>query len=299
MLPKKKPRKDEYLSKHLRDRDIKFLVDDADTMSEHWDEATFLIETLVMKAHGQDPDGPDLSFTNCTIEFRQEKDAAAFRRAMQRARPRKDNLIRTNIKTALTPIFNNYLSMVGRAYDKSKVNALTVIILTDGLWMGMIDPDEIIEKVVEFDQELKKRMDGMMNERQVSLQFIQFGDDEEARERLRRLDDDMPYRGIDDMIDFERFSVTGNVFKMLLGSFVEEMDAIDDSVEDLLSSPEASPPARGSTPTRNLTLRPIAEGLHEGLSSPAGYFNSMPHTPPMQQKGKKSGSFAGFIAVRS
>jgi hypothetical protein len=42
-----------------------------------------------------------------------------------------------------------------------------------------------------------------------------------------------------DVIDFEKFTVTGNVFKMLLGSFVEEMDAIDDSTDELLSTDEA------------------------------------------------------------
>jgi hypothetical protein len=166
-------------------------------MSEHWDEATFLLETLVMKAHGQDPDGPDMAFTNDSEEFTKGKGAAAFRRAMQKVRPKKDSHVRTNIKTALTPIFNNYLSMVGRTHDKSKVNALTVIILTDGLWMGMADKNEIIPKIVQFYQQLTEKMDGMMKDRQVSIQFIQFGDDEEARERLRRLDDDMPYRGVE------------------------------------------------------------------------------------------------------
>jgi len=166
-------------------------------MSDHWDEATFLLETLVMKAHGQDPDGPDMAFTNDGKRITKGKGAAAFRRAMQEVRPRKDSHVRTNIKTALIPIFNNYVSMVRQTHDKSKVNALTVIILTDGLWMGMGDKNEIISKIVQFYQQLKENMDGMMRDRQVSIQFIQFGDDKEARERLRRLDDDMPYRGVE------------------------------------------------------------------------------------------------------
>jgi hypothetical protein len=166
-------------------------------MSEHWDEATFLLETLVMKAHGQDPDGPDMTFTNDGTELTREKDAAVFRRAMQNVRPRKGSHVHTNLKTALTPIFNNYLSMVRQTPDKSKVNALTVIILTDGLWEGMSDQNEITQKIVLFYKQLTQKMDGMMKDRQVSIQFIQFGDDEEARERLRRLDIDMPYRGVE------------------------------------------------------------------------------------------------------
>jgi len=172
-------------------------MDDPESMIEYWDEATFLLETLVMKAHGQDPDGPDLSFANDSAKLYKEKEASAFRRAMQKARPKRDDHVHTNIKTALEPIFNNYLSMVKQAEDKSKVNALTVIILTDGLWMGMADPNEIIPAILDFYGKLTKEMDGMMKYRQVSIQFIQFGDDEEARERLRRLDDDMPYHGVE------------------------------------------------------------------------------------------------------
>jgi hypothetical protein len=167
-------------------------------MYEHWDEATYLLETLVLKAHGQDPDGPDLTFVNDKMTLSKEKDWMAFRRAMQKARPNKDDLVHTNIRTGLEPIFHDYLNTVKRAADKPKVNALTVIVLTDGLWDGMTDKNEIVPKIiVQFYKELDKKMDGMRKDRQVSIQFIQLGDDEEARERLRRLDDDMPWRGIE------------------------------------------------------------------------------------------------------
>ena len=41
----------------------KFLVDNAETMEDYWFEAQYLLETLVMKAKGQDKNGMDLSFT--------------------------------------------------------------------------------------------------------------------------------------------------------------------------------------------------------------------------------------------
>ena len=49
-------------------------------MLKLWDEVTFLLETLVMTAHDQDPDGPDMTFTNIKIiELRKEKNPARFR----------------------------------------------------------------------------------------------------------------------------------------------------------------------------------------------------------------------------
>jgi hypothetical protein len=171
-------------------------VDDAETMLKHWDEATFVLETLVLKAHGQDPDGLDLAFTSDSSELKKEKDAAAFHKAMHRLRPKPMHHVHTNIKRSLEPIFNEYRTKVQYTSNKSKVPALTVIVLTDGLWEGMGNKHEIIIKVVDFYSQVKQTMNGMMGDRQVSIQFIQLGDNEEAQERLRYPDDNIEYHGV-------------------------------------------------------------------------------------------------------
>lgn len=167
-------------------------------MFDHWDEATFLLETLVMRAHNQDPDGPDLAFMNDSRELVGQRDAKEFRRAMNKAQPRKDGGVHTNIKKSLERIFHRYLEKVQYTRTKSRVSSLTIIILTDGLWAGMMnDKDAIIPLIQNFYRQLKDDMEGKLRERQVSIQFVQFGSDQEARERLRRLDDDLPYLGIE------------------------------------------------------------------------------------------------------
>jgi hypothetical protein len=102
-----------------------------------------------------------------------------------------------------------------------------------------------------------------------------------------------------DMIDVEKISITGNVFKMLLGSFVEEIDAMNDSVEDL-SSPDESPSFQAivSTPTKNPPLLPISE-MHDSLLLPTGDIYDMQQTPPAQQKAKKSRPFPRFFSEQS
>jgi hypothetical protein len=102
------------------------------------------------------------------------------------------------------------------------------------------------------------------------------------------------------MIDVEKFSVTGNVFKMLLGSFVEEMDAINDSIEDFSSLDESlSFQATALTPTNDLPLRSISEDIPEDLISSPGYVYDMQQSPPMQQKTKKSRPFSGLFSGHS
>ncbi|OAL52684.1 hypothetical protein IQ07DRAFT_380692 [Pyrenochaeta sp. DS3sAY3a] len=288
-MGRREPRKNEFLGKHFENRDIKYLVDDSESMFDHWDEATFLLETLVMKAHDQDPDGPDLAFMNDSRNLTRQRDAKEFRKLMNKAQPRKDGGVHTNIKKSLERIFHIYLETVQCTHTKTRVNSLTIIILTDGLWEGMVnDQDAVIPLIQKFYRQLKHDMDGKLRERQVSIQFVQFGNDQEARERLRRLDDDLPYLGIDDMVDHEMFSVSGNVFKMLLGSFVEEMDAMDE-VEDVASSPEPSQP--------NMVLPNIVEEpqnmspsqsrfptLREDIISPSRNVSSSATDAPMSHR---------------
>ncbi|EON62876.1 hypothetical protein W97_02101 [Coniosporium apollinis CBS 100218] len=81
--------------------------------------------------------------------------------------------------------------------------------------------------------------------RPVSIEFVQFGDDEIAVGRLRHLDNDVVLYGIEDMIDHEIFAVQGDIHKVLLGSFVESYDRLDETEEqdrDSLVSRRTWPP---------------------------------------------------------
>ncbi|KAF3053232.1 hypothetical protein E8E11_000162 [Didymella keratinophila] len=268
-LPRRSLKKDEILSRYFKNRDIKFLVDDAGSMYEHWDAATYLLETLALKAHGQDPDGPDLAFTNDSNKgLERVKDATDLRKKMLEVKP----MVFTNMKRALEPIFQSYVSVINRTSNKTLAKSLTVIILTDGLWEGMSDPNEITTAIMGWYEQLKTAMKGFLRDRQISIQFIQFGDDATATERLRRLDDDTPFRGVPDIIDHERFIISGDIYKMLLGSFVEEMDAIDDD-DGQVSSPDGSPPPHATGPILSHSMASIDRQLHldRRQSSSAGH----------------------------
>ncbi|OAL42706.1 hypothetical protein IQ07DRAFT_338740 [Pyrenochaeta sp. DS3sAY3a] len=159
-MGRREPRKNKFLGKHFENRDIKYLVDDSESMFDHWDEATFLLETLVMKAHDQDPDGPDLAFMNDSRDLTRQRDAKEFRKLMNKAQPRKDGGVRTNIKKSLERIFHRYLEMVQHTHTKTRVNSLTIIILTDGLWTGMMnDQDAVIPLIQNFYRQLKDDME--------------------------------------------------------------------------------------------------------------------------------------------
>jgi hypothetical protein len=166
-------------------------------MLNYWDEAVYLLETLVMKAAGQDPNGMDLLFTHGDVKVSGKDDAAKFRRAMTKAKPVENVPWHTNMSQSLGAILQDHLDEIEyKKRTRETIHSLTIVVLTDGIWEGMNDKDDVRKKIIEFDSNLKAAKIGNLITRPVSIQFIQFGSDEDARELLRRLDDDMPYYGV-------------------------------------------------------------------------------------------------------
>ena len=71
-----------------------------------------------------------------------------------------------------------------------------MIILTDGLWQGMLNEHAVDQKIIEFTQQLAKINGDSLRERTVSIEFVQFGNDAHATERLQCLDHDLSSFGI-------------------------------------------------------------------------------------------------------
>src|SRR5215471_1245497 len=113
-------------------------------MKKHWYEATYLLETLVMKAAGQDEDGMDLTFTNGPEKLENQKSGSAFKRVMKKAEP-KDG-VHSDMRKSLGDIFASYLEELQR--KRGLVKNLTLIVLTDGIWAGMSEKNEVKQKIV-------------------------------------------------------------------------------------------------------------------------------------------------------
>ena len=164
-------------------------------MTQHWFEATYLLETLVQKAVGQDPDGMDLSFTFGSITVEGKKRAPDFVAAMKKAHPQKG--AHTNMKTSLGYAFDEYFKKVEakQKYSTGQVNSMTLIVLTDGIWGGMRNRNDVDQGVVVFLRELERRFKDF-RDRPFSIEFIQFGRNAAATHKLRLLDSHLKWRGI-------------------------------------------------------------------------------------------------------
>ncbi|CZR54532.1 uncharacterized protein PAC_04416 [Phialocephala subalpina] len=205
-----------------------FIVDNAESMSEHWGRAKFLLETLLLVADGLDDDGVDLIFTRGAVKAEGFKDKAEkIMKKMNdpKARPRQG--VYTAMQTTLQHVFDEYIAK--QPEHGSKLKERAIIVLTDGLWDDTSRQGDVARTIVSFAQRLEKILGRSPNDRLVSIEFIQFGNDLEATFQLRRLDNELKNEGIPDLVDTEHCN--GDVNKMLLGSFNEAYDAVDDFEE--------------------------------------------------------------------
>ncbi|KAF2490635.1 hypothetical protein BU16DRAFT_622209 [Lophium mytilinum] len=228
-------KKDAVLKDYMKNRNIKFVVDNATTMLPFWEVATFVAETLAMKLAGLDDDGLDLMCTLGDVNLENEKGLQApinIRHAMDRARPSSDGNAKTDMRETLEDIFEDFLGNRKLAKDRK----MTLIVLTDGIWKGPVPLESVEAKIEEFVKQLNT-----LKDRAFSIQFIRFGDDAEAIERLRRLDDDLSKKpDMRDIIDTVPW--TGKVRRMIIGSFnsAESADMMN-SQGQLHADPNESP----------------------------------------------------------
>jgi hypothetical protein len=162
-------------------------------MKDHWAEATELLEVLVKKAQYQDENGMDLFFTLGQGNVKGSNEPTRFVKEMQEPNNSPRQFGHTDMNMKLGDILAKYLRELKPPYRQQK--NLTLIVLTDGKWEGTSNKYEVEEKIVKFLKELIK-IKGELQERPVSIQFVRFGDDPDAVSRLRRLDNDLKWRGI-------------------------------------------------------------------------------------------------------
>ena len=164
-------------------------------MQANWYQATFLLKTLVELAEGLDDDGMDLRFTSGNVKLEGKDSASKFMNSMDKARPIKGT--RTDLRSSLGDILDFYRNKLSQKQMIPTLNIkdVVVIVLTDGIWAGMEDAEGVAKLLKSFQEELK-RLGGSLKLRPFSVEFVQFGNDEAATQRLRYLDDHLEGDGI-------------------------------------------------------------------------------------------------------
>ncbi|KAI0379192.1 hypothetical protein F5Y04DRAFT_259958 [Hypomontagnella monticulosa] len=257
--------RDNYLKNFLVNRDIMFLVDNDTAMYPYWDSMTTVLETLVAKVDSLDKNGLDLEFTvgddYKTYNARGNKLLPKFEAAKQEALSRRYH-IETDMAKNLNRIFDKYLLDTRRE--------MTLIVLTDGDWRGTLESRDVERAIADF---LKKpALTQRLQKRWFTIQFIAFGPD--VPDILKHLDDDIGKEyHIPDVVDVEH--VSGDVYKMILGSFVDQYDAVEPSPVSPASpsTPSYLAPPFTMEPSSSTSLQPVRTRSLRSLSGIRNMFN--------------------------
>ncbi|CAJ2508546.1 Uu.00g135720.m01.CDS01 [Anthostomella pinea] len=236
--------KEDELEKHFKNRDLLFLVDNASSMRSFWNHASYLLRILVWRSLGYDDNGMELRFTTGPEELKlapkKGQKIRDFEKKLAKANPtqvKSDE--KTDMSASLSLILEDHIRQNS---DGSKMKRhLTILVLTDGLWErnDEFDVDGYLVNFIKKIPEVDWNLDGLQRadskgERQasrarpISIQFIRFGHHPKAIARLDRLDNQLKDRpelvgkSIPDVIDTE--SADGDVYKMFLGSFLDDFD---------------------------------------------------------------------------
>ncbi|KAL8894790.1 MAG: hypothetical protein Q9192_004050, partial [Flavoplaca navasiana] len=212
----------------LKKRDHAFLIDNSESMQPHRKEVEEVVELLSALTQPYDPDGLDLYFSTEPTKLRPntpEKLLKYLRERPARGRP--------DFGQRFAKIIEDYQSRFGKSNTWARLRhpnstpskgprPLSLYVLTNGVWDPKCTLIKEVKNLVALLQEYR------CPNKYVGIQFIRFGDDREAKKRLKTLDASL---GLPlDVIDTT--PADGNVWKMLLGAVNDWYDNDGESDED-------------------------------------------------------------------
>ncbi|AFR95509.2 hypothetical protein C343_03612 [Cryptococcus neoformans C23] len=231
----------------LREFDTVFLVDDSSSMKkdQRWNQACQAIMEVADLASRYDDDGIDVYFLNNKRVGRELRSSEDVEELFAGLEPR--GITPTGMR--LEAILRDYMSRLEASqHTGEEVKPMNLIVVTDGVFAHPVsarlrqlavnpsltriqlldlaptdDPESVIVTIA-------RRLDrGQYPLSQVGIQFLQIGNDPEAREALQELDDDLSSEhGIRDIVDTVPFNGeemnAGLIIKTLLGGINRRLD---------------------------------------------------------------------------
>ncbi|KAF7789364.1 hypothetical protein EIP86_000308 [Pleurotus ostreatoroseus] len=179
----------ENMATVLRDYDTIVVLDDSGSMNtrDRWPAACRILRVLAEIIVKYDKDGMDLYFLNRSKNNRAHIRTAE--QAMQRC-PTEPSSGSTPIgKTLAKYIINPYLrSLRMRGIVGSTPKPINVIIITDGAPVVPSDDKEDVTDIIKKAAEVIKERN--LPKHQIGFQFLQVGEDQDAKKWLEQLDGD-------------------------------------------------------------------------------------------------------------
>ena len=176
----------------------RLLIDNSRLMEAHWNNLMDLSECIFRKLIDFDKDGLDADFLCAGPSIRGCREVEDFISALRKQVPKSQGVslvpeVPIGVAAALGAHFTDYRTRLDRSiagYGLRPPKDVTVIILTNGLWVDNDDQKvEVENAIIGFVEELKRSRRGHFSNRGFSIQLVQFGDDPRVTEAFKKLDD--------------------------------------------------------------------------------------------------------------
>lgn len=170
-----------------------FLIDDAASMAPYWRDVQILTYIFASLLKPYDDDGMDVYFPSSESEAPLNSKKVTPLMQSLFGHPTRNT---SDIGSKLESLVTDYIDKIEGRFPKTSrlsirkpiLKPLNVYVLTDGIWDSKSDAEKPITRLVNALE------DHQRVQKQVGIQFIFFGNDEQARQRLQRLDSDLGLR---------------------------------------------------------------------------------------------------------
>jgi hypothetical protein len=158
-------------------------------MEQYWTDVADLVEAVFRGVSAIDKTAFDLNFVFKDKRIIEQTHYKKIRKAMEDCKPRSE-FGPTNILSQLERVFTEYKRRVKPGHD---AELMTLLVVSDGLWHGMDGKErgEVDTMILDFIKDIMKSLSDQMHRRPFSIEFIQFGDDEAAKQMFTHLDNEL------------------------------------------------------------------------------------------------------------
>ncbi len=160
-----------------------FLIDNAESMKEHWPQVKRVFGLLSYMVRDCDPNGLELSFTGSSKIFT-SRSTRTLMKEVDMMTPKG----LPDMRSRFGSIIAKYQAKFGRKTllsffrESNHPRRLSLYVLTDAVWQPKIDLTTTIRSLVRSLEEHK------LANKQIGIQFIRFGKDPKGIQRLEELD---------------------------------------------------------------------------------------------------------------
>lgn len=189
---------------NLKNRDFYLVLDKSTSMEtkdcagnkSRWDSAKELTIGMANRCQEYDPDGITVVPFADKHKFYANTTPAAVEKVFKENFPSGSTIMAPPLQAC----FNDYLA--AKAKGTAKPNGALVVVITDG---APGDEDDVAKAIVQFTKKLDNR-------EEFGISFLQIGQDEHARDYLKRLDSHLSSEGAKlDIVNTKTMDELGDV----------------------------------------------------------------------------------------